>query len=212
MSDASTEPMRIAVLISGGGTTLRNLIAEKRRGPFPVEIALVVASSSQAGGLHYAREDGVPCEVMQWQAETDREVYSQKLFDLCRKEKIELIVMGGFLKRLRIPADYMDRVINIHPSLIPSFCGKGFYGLKVHRAAIQYGVKVSGCTVHFVDDQYDHGPIIAQRVVPVQPKDTPEKLAARIFQEECKLYPEVIQAFAEKRITLEGRTVHVRPS
>ena len=115
--------------------------------------------------------------------------------------------MGGFLKHVLIPDDFMGRVMNIHPSLIPAFCGHGFYGRRVHQAVLDYGVKVSGCTVHFVDNQYDHGPIILQHVVPVLDDDTPEALAARVFVEECSAYPEAIQRFAQGRLQLVGRRV-----
>ena len=117
--------------------------------------------------------------------------------------------MGGFLKRVEIPDDFTLRVVNIHPSLIPAFCGRGFFGLRVHRAALDYGVKVSGCTVHFVDQQYDHGPIILQRVVPVLDDDTPQQLAARVFEAECQAYPEALRLFAAGRLHVEGRRVTI---
>ncbi len=112
--------------------------------------------------------------------------------------------MGGFLQHLLIPSDFEHRVINIHPSLIPSFCGEGFYGLHVHQAAVDYGVKISGCTVHFVDNQYDHGPIILQRSCPVLPDDTPESLQQRVFREECIALPEAIRWIAQKRLEITG--------
>jgi phosphoribosylglycinamide formyltransferase-1 len=117
--------------------------------------------------------------------------------------------MGGFLKRLDIPADYANRVVNIHPGLIPAFCGQGFYGHRVHEAVLEYGAKLSGCTVHFADNQYDHGPVILQKAVPVTSDDTPDTLAARVFEAECEAYPEAIQLIAEGRVVLEGRRVRV---
>jgi phosphoribosylglycinamide formyltransferase-1 len=120
--------------------------------------------------------------------------------------------MGGFLKRLDIPADFANRVVNIHPGLIPAFCGKGFYGHHVHEAVLEYGAKLSGCTVHFADNQYDHGPVILQKAVPVENDDTPETLAARVFEAECEAYPEAIQLIAEGRVKLEGRIVRILPS
>ncbi len=110
---------------------------------------------------------------------------------------------------MHIPDDFLQRVLNIHPALIPAFCGKGFHGLAVHRAALEMGVKVSGCTVHFADNEYDRGPIVAQRVVPVLDEDTPESLAARVFAAECEAYPEVIRWFAQGRLRIEGRRVRV---
>src|SRR4029077_8889984 len=126
-----------------------------------------------------------------------REEFGQRIFEQCRKAEADLVCMAGFLQLLHIPVDYEGRVLNIHPALIPAFCGKGFYGHRVHEAALEYGVKVSGCTVHFADNQYDHGPIILQRSVPVLDDDTPETLAARIFEQECDGYPEAIRLFAE---------------
>jgi phosphoribosylglycinamide formyltransferase-1 len=115
--------------------------------------------------------------------------------------------MGGYLQHLLIPADFENRVTNIHPGLIPAFCGKGYYGRRVHEAVLDYGVKVSGCTVHFVDNQYDHGPIILQRTVNVLEGDSPESLAERIFQQECIAYPEAIQAIATGRLKVDGRRI-----
>ena len=117
--------------------------------------------------------------------------------------------MGGFLSHVLIPADFENRVINTHPSLIPSFCGKGFYGSHVHRAVLEYGAKISGCTLHFVDNQYDHGPIILQKSVAVSSDDTPETLAKRVFEQECLAYPEVLRLLSTKRVVVEDRTVRV---
>ena len=119
--------------------------------------------------------------------------------------------MGGFLKRVTIPEDFANRVVNIHPALVPAFCGEGFYGHRVHEAVLEYGAKLSGCTVHFADNQYDHGPVILQRAVPVLDDDTPETLAARVFEAECEAYPEAIRLIAAGRVAVEGRRVRIRP-
>jgi phosphoribosylglycinamide formyltransferase 1 len=129
------------------------------------------------------------------------------MFAPCRDAGVELVAMAGFLKHVLIPADFAGRVMNIHPALIPAFCGAGFYGERVHRAALEYGVKVSGCTVHFVDNHYDHGPIILQRTVPVHPDDTPQTLAARVFEQECQAYPEAIRLYAAGRLRIAGRLI-----
>ena len=121
----------------------------------------------------------------------------------------DLIVLAGYLHLFRFAPHYQGRVMNIHPALIPAFCGKRFYGLRVHRAVLDYGVKVSGCSVHFADEEYDRGPIILQRTVPVLEDDTPHTLAERVFAEECKAYPEAIQLFAEGRLTIEGQRVRI---
>jgi phosphoribosylglycinamide formyltransferase-1 len=200
-------PFSIAVLISGGGTTLRNLLQRTESGSLQVQIRLVISSSAAAGGLRYAAEAGIPHHVVCRRDFQTPEAFSGAVFGACREAGIQLVVMGGFLKHVLIPADFENRVVNIHPGLIPAFCGQGFYGRRVHEAALEYGVKVSGCTVHFADNQYDHGPIILQRTVPVFDDDTPEALAARVFQQECEAYPEAIRRIAEGRLTVVGRRV-----
>jgi phosphoribosylglycinamide formyltransferase 1 len=123
-----------------------------------------------------------------------------------------LVCLAGFLQLLPIADDFLGRVMNVHPALLPAFGGKGYHGLRVHEAALEAGVKVSGCTVHFADNEYDHGPIILQRVVPVEEDDTPESLQARVFAQECEAYPEAITLFAQGRLRIEGRRVRVRLS
>jgi phosphoribosylglycinamide formyltransferase 1 len=188
--------LRIAVLISGGGTTLKNLIDRQAAGKLPVEFRLVVSSRSDAGGLNFAHQANIASVVLVRSAFPSTEAYSEAIFDACRRAEVDLVVMGGFLKHVLIPADFAGRVINIHPSLIPSFCGKGFYGLRVHEAALEYGVRISGCTAHLVDDEYDHGPILLQRACPVLDDDTPESLQRRVFDLECEVLPEAILKWA----------------
>lgn len=209
MSDKPASKLRIAVLISGGGTTLRNLIEKRNAGELDVDFRLVVSSNAQAGGLRFASEAGIPWVVLERSAYSSTEHYSRVVFNACRDAGADLVVMGGFLKHVLVPEDYAGRVMNIHPSLVPAFCGKGFYGQKVHAAALEYGVKVSGCTVHWVDDHYDHGPIILQRTVEVRSDDTPETLAARVFVEECNALPQAISWVAQGRLRLDGRRVTV---
>lgn len=202
---------RIAVLISGGGTTLKNLIEKIKAGKLPVEIALVVSSSPTTRGLAFATDAGIPSKVVEQKAFAGQEEFSRAIFDHCRQAKVDLVVMGGFLKRITIPDDYTNRVVNIHPALVPAFCGEGFYGHRVHEAVLEYGAKLSGCTVHFADNQYDHGPVILQKAVPVMEDDTPETLAARVFEAECEAYPEAIGLIAAGRVTVEGRRVRIKP-
>jgi len=208
---ASPRSFRIAVLISGGGTTLRNFIEKIAAGRLPVEIALVVSSSPTARGLQFAAEAGIPSVVIQRKAFTDQEQFSRAIFERCRQSHVDLVVMGGFLKRVTIPADFVNRVVNIHPALVPAFCGDGYYGHRVHEAVLEYGAKLSGCTVHFADNQYDHGPVILQRAVPVRDDDTPDTLAARVFEAECEAYPEALRLIAAGRVTVDGRRVRIRP-
>jgi phosphoribosylglycinamide formyltransferase 1 len=202
-------PFRIAVLISGGGTTLRNLIEKTRAGSLDVEIALVVSSTPKAGGLRFAQEAGIPAVVVDRKEFDSQDGFSEAVFARCRAAAAQLVVLGGFLKQLTIPEDYCHRVVNIHPALIPAFCGKGFYGHHVHEAVLDYGAKLSGCTVHFVDNHYDHGPVILQKAVPVAEDDTPETLAARVFEAECEAYPEVLRLIAAGRVRVEGRRVRI---
>ncbi|MCR9295787.1 MAG: phosphoribosylglycinamide formyltransferase [bacterium] len=200
-----------AVLISGGGTTLKNLLHYQQAGRLAADFRYVISSKPDAAGLDYARQANIPIQVISRRSFACPEDHCQAVFAPLREAGVELVVMGGYLELLLIPEDYQNRVINIHPSLIPSFCGKGFYGLRVHRAAVDYGVKVSGCTVHFVDNEFDRGPIIAQRVCPVEADDTAEQLQARVFQQECELLPEVVQMIAEGRVEIRGRRVVVHP-
>jgi phosphoribosylglycinamide formyltransferase-1 len=200
-------PLRVAVLISGGGTTLANLLEKITAGLLDIRVELVIASQAKAGGLAIAAQAGIPSLVIEQRDYPAVTEFSQAIFDACRAVHPHLIVMGGFLKLVTIPPDFRDRVVNIHPALIPAFCGHGYYGHHVHEAVLAYGAKVSGCTVHFVDNQYDHGPIILQRVVPVRDDDTPQSLAARVFEAECEAYPEALRQFAAGELRVEGRRV-----
>jgi phosphoribosylglycinamide formyltransferase-1 len=202
-------PLRLVVLISGGGTTLANLIHKIESSELDAQIPLVISSNPAARGLAIASQAGISTQVVQRKNHPSTASFSQCVFDLIRREQPHLVVMGGWLKLVVIPDDFQHRVINIHPALIPAFCGKGFYGHRVHEAVLAYGVRVSGCTVHFVDNQYDHGPIILQRVVDVQPDDTPDTLAARVFAAECEAYPEALRLFAAGRLRVEDRRVRI---
>ena len=205
------EPFRIAVLISGGGTTLHNFLEKIADGELPVEIVAVVSSTPTARGLQFAADAGIPSIVIERKSFADQDAFSRMIFDHCRRARADLVAMAGFLKRVTIPDDFANRVVNIHPALVPAFCGEGFYGHRVHEAVLQYGAKLSGCTVHFADNQYDHGPVIVQRAVPVLDDDTPETLAARVFEAECVAYPEALRLIAAGRVTVEGRRVRVKP-
>lgn len=211
MTSPNAKPLRIVVLISGGGTTLRNLIRYMDAGRLTVEIPLVISSSPQAGGLRFAEDAGIPTAVIERRGFASRDDFSRAIFDRCRQVDADLVAMGGFLKRITIPEDFTNRVTNIHPALIPSFCGERMYGHRVHEAVLEYGVKLSGCTVHLADNQYDHGPVILQKAVPVLDDDTPESLAARVFQAECEAYPEALQLIADGRVKVEGRRVRIAP-
>jgi formyltetrahydrofolate-dependent phosphoribosylglycinamide formyltransferase len=209
---APRSPLRLVVLISGGGTTLRNLIEKIAAGKLDARIELVVSSNPAAAGLESARAAGIPSEVVERREFDSIEAFSEALFAACRRAAPDIVVMGGFLKLVVVPADFENRVVNIHPALIPAFCGKGFYGRRVHEAVLEHGTRVSGCTVHFVDNRYDHGPVLLQRVVPVLDDDTLETLAARVFAAECEAYPEALRLIADGRVQIDGRRVTIKRS
>lgn len=194
--DRSSSLFPIAVLISGGGTTLRNLIELRDRGELPIDIRLVVSSTREAGGIGIAERASIPILVVPKRKSQLAEEHSASVFDPIRQADVQLVVMGGYLQHVLIPKDFENKVVNIHPSLIPAFAGKGMYGLRVHQAAIDFGVKVSGCTVHFVDNEYDHGPILLQKTCPVAEGDTAETLQKRVFELECEALPEAIRNIA----------------
>ena len=202
-------PIRLAVLLSGGGTTLQNLLDRCADGRLPAAVVAVVSNVPDAFGLVRARKAGIADHVVERRRCASREEFSRRVFEPCRAAGADLVCMGGFLQLVAIPDDFRNRVMNIHPSLIPAFCGKGFYGARVHEAALAMGVKVSGCTVHFADNEYDHGPIIVQRTVAVRDDETVETLFARVFEQECEAYPEAIRLFAEGLLRVEGRRVRV---
>ncbi|MEM7476649.1 MAG: phosphoribosylglycinamide formyltransferase [Planctomycetota bacterium] len=212
MTENRNEPQRnlpIAVLISGGGTTLKNLLGIHANGQLAVDFKLVVSSKASAKGLEFAKQADIPTEVFAKRDFESAEKHSEAVFAACREQGVEIVVMGGYLEHLLIPADFENRVVNIHPSLIPAFSGKGFYGMHVHRAVLEYGAKVSGCTVHFVDNEYDHGPIIAQRSCVVQLGDSAEDLQRRVFELECELLPDVVQSIALGEVSVQNRIVEI---
>mgnify|MGYP001004794014 FL=1 len=193
---------RVAVLISGGGTNLQAIIDRLAAGELPhVELALVVSSRKNAGGLDRADRAGIKHIYI------GKENFEQDLIKLLDEHEIDIIVLAGFLKILSsdFVSRYPDRIINVHPSLIPSFCGDGFYGLRVHEAALSYGVKVTGATVHFVNEVTDGGKIIAQRAVDVKDGDTPEILQRRVMEEaEWKLLPAAVEKVAAEIVARRG--------
>jgi phosphoribosylglycinamide formyltransferase-1 len=186
---------RLAVLLSGSGRTLENLVECRADGRLAADVELVVSSRGDVRGVQVAARAGIPTQVLP-PAGRSRGQWSGEIFAACRAVRPDLVVMAGFLHLLEIPADFAGRVINIHPSLLPAFGGKGFHGMNVHRAVLERGCTVSGCTVHLVDNEYDHGRILLQRTVPVLPDDSAESLAARVFAAECRALPEAITLLA----------------
>lgn len=202
---AVNRPLRLGVLISGGGTTLLNFVQLMHEGKLPVVIPIVIASQKNCKGVDRARAAGLAVEVLRPRDFAGVEAFSDAVFGILRTHGIELVALAGFLSLLNIPNDFLWRVINIHPSLIPAFCGHGFYGHHVHEAAVARGVKVSGCTVHFADNEYDHGPILLQRTVSVPDGCSADDLAGLVFEQEKIAYPEAIRLLASGAVHISGR-------
>jgi len=204
-------PVRIAVLVSGGGTNLQALIDAEKTGLFGNgRLSLVLASKPGVYALERAANHGIPSKVLPRKAFETIADYSRALVDTLQEEKIDLVVLAGFLTIIdeQVFEAFPYRIINVHPALIPSFCGKGYYGLHVHEAALAKGVKISGATVHFVTPECDAGPIILQKAVEVLPGDTPEILQQRIMEQaEWKILPEAVKLFCEGRLRVENEKV-----
>ncbi|TWT58813.1 Phosphoribosylglycinamide formyltransferase [Thalassoglobus neptunius] len=188
-----------------------NLQQNIQDGLLDARIAAVVASRSCLG-VERAQELGLEASVISPRQFSGPEEFSESVFELVRAHQADLVVLAGFLSRLIIPEDYFGRVMNVHPSLIPAFCGQGMYGHHVHQAVIERGCKVSGCTVHFCDNEYDHGPIILQEAVPVLDGDDGDSLADRVVAAERRIYPKAVQLFSEGRLKVQGRRVLIDES
>lgn len=204
--------LRLAVLLSGSGRTLQNFFDQIDAGRLDAEVVVVGSSRADAYGLERARQRGIPTFVVPSRKFKDTAKFSQAIFRELAPYNFDLLLLAGFMCLITIPPELEGRVMNIHPALIPAFCGKGYYGHHVHEAVLRSGVRISGCTVHFVDNIYDHGPIIVQKAVEVLDDDTPDTLAARVFQKECEAYPEAVRLFGEGRLRIEGRRVRVLPA
>ena len=206
---------RIAVLVSGGGTNLQALIDAQGRGEIVNgEISIVISSAPEVYALERAKNAGIPSCVLDRKKYPSSQAMTVALVDKLKFLSIDVVVMAGFMTIVtkELFEVYDNAVINIHPALIPSFCGKGAYGLHVHEQALAYGVKVSGATVHFVNEECDGGPIILQKAVDILPDDTPETLQRRIMEQcEWKLLPQAVSLFCQDRLRVEGRTVRILP-
>ena len=204
---------KIAVLVSGGGTNLQALIDAQNRGEIAGgEIAAVISSKPGAFALERAAKAGIPGFVVARKEYDSNQAMTQALVDRLKELNIDLVVLAGFMVILteEMVQAYPNAIINVHPALIPSFCGEGYYGLHVHEKALEYGVKLSGATVHFVSEECDGGPIILQKAVPVEEGDTPEALQRRIMEQaEWKILPEAVSLFCQDRLKVEGRIVHI---
>jgi len=200
----------IVTTLSGGGRTVLNLLDRIEQGRLDARILLAIANRTCAGIERLAAR-GLEVDLVPWTKETTPEDFAARVCPRIEATGARLVCHCGFLRMLRIPEAWKNRVMNIHPALLPAYGGKGMYGARVHAAVLAAGEKQSGCTVHFSNNEYDAGPIIVQRRVPVLPEDTPESLAARVFEQECEAYPEAVQLFAEGRISVEQGKVVITP-
>jgi formyltetrahydrofolate-dependent phosphoribosylglycinamide formyltransferase len=202
--------IRLGVLISGGGRTLINIHQLIKAGQLNAEIPLVISSRSTVAGVERAKEAGLNVKIIRTKDYPDVKQFSKRIEQELVGADIELVIQAGWLCLWRIPPRYINRVMNIHPALLPGFGGKGMWGHFVHEAVLAAGCKVSGCSVHFCTNEYDKGPIIIQRCCPVKDDDTADTLAARVFEQECIAYPEAIRLFAEGRLVVEGSKVRIK--
>jgi len=209
-SKKNTRPVRLGVLISGGGTTMMNILEYIRQGLLNAEIAVVISSRSEAAGAEKAKAAGLNVKIVRKKDFPDIDRFSRHIEEQLLAADVDLVVQGGWLCLWKIPDRYKDQVMNIHPALLPSFGGKGMWGHHVHQAVLQAGCKISGCTVHFCTNEYDCGPIILQRCCPVKDDDTPDTLAARVFEQECIAYPQAINLFAEGRLLVQNGRVKIK--
>ncbi len=205
--------VRIAVLVSGGGTNLQALIDAQGRGEIPDgQIAAVISSSPDAFALERAKKAGIPGYVINRKEFASNQAMTVALTQQLKELDIGLVVLAGFMYILtpELIDAYPNAILNVHPALIPSFCGEGFYGLHVHEAALAYGVKVTGATVHFVSEDCDGGPIVLQQAVPIEEGDTAEVLQRRVMEQaEWKILPRAVALFCAKKLRVEGRIVHI---
>ncbi len=196
------QPIRLAVLVSGGGTTLVNLAKKIETGELDAELAVAVCSNQASYDRLIQRKLDIPIHLVARKDHVDTAAFSQAVFQFVHDSNADLVCLAGFLCLLSIPDDFVHRVLNIHPALLPAFGGKGMFGQHVHQAVLDAGCKVSGCTVHFADQTYDTGVILVQRTCPVLDDDTPQTLAARVFEQECLAYPQAINLFLQGRISI----------
>jgi phosphoribosylglycinamide formyltransferase-1 len=205
----NVKPVRLGVLISGGGTTLMNILEHIKQGRLNAEVAIVICSRSSVTGVEKAKKAGLKVKIIRKKDFPGIDGFSGRIEEELVAANVDLIVQGGWLCLWKIPARYENRVMNIHPALLPSFGGQGMWGHHVHEAVLAAGCKVSGCTVHFCTNEYDKGPIIVQRACEVKNSDSPETLAARVFEAECIAYPEAIRLFAEGKLHVQDGNIVV---
>jgi len=206
---------RIVVLLSGGGTTMQNILDKIDQGSLNAEIVLVISSKEGVKGLERAKARDIPTMVIESKSFRENKVTDWTAMSTAINSHVlnaspDLVVLAGFMCLYVVPEELEGKVMNVHPALIPAFCGQGMYGERVHQAVVKKGVKITGCTVHFVTNEYDAGPIIVQRTCPVHDTDTPEDVQKRVFEQECEALPEAIRLFGEGRLNIEGTIVQIK--
>jgi len=204
------KPIRLGVLISGGGTTLINILEIIKQGKLNAQVALVISSRSTVAGVERVKKAGLDVKIICKKDFPDIDEFSNRIEEELVKANVDLVVQGGWLCLWKIPSRYESRVMNIHPALLPSFGGQGMWGHHVHEAVLKAGCKISGCTVHFCTNEYDKGPIIVQRACKVEENDSPDTLAARVFEQECIAYPEAIRLFEEGKILVKDGKIKIK--
>jgi phosphoribosylglycinamide formyltransferase-1 len=205
------QPLRVAVLLSGEGTSLENLFEQIAAGALDAQIVAVISSKPNAGGLERARRRGVPAIAVPRNQYPDPADFNDAIHAALDRHAVDLVACLGFLSPFETRGKFDGRAINVHPALIPAFCGKGYYGQRVHEAVLASGAAVTGATVHFIDDQYDSGPIILQEEVRVRADDTPASLAERVQAAERRLVPQAIQLFANGQLQIKNQKVQILP-
>lgn len=206
--------MNIAVFASGRGSNAEAILHAIERGELPARVVLLVSNRSNASALELARAHNIPAVHLSPTQFPGEEAYVDRLLALLEEYRVDLIALAGYLKKIpaRVIERFRNRIVNIHPALLPKFGGPGMYGLRVHEAVLAAGESVSGATVHLVDEEYDRGPILMQKTVEVVPDDSPETLAARVLKVEHEIYPQVLRAFAEGRVKVNGHSAWIQPS
>jgi len=206
--------MNIAVFASGRGSNFQAILNAIQQGYLPARVTVLITNKADAGASEIARAQNIPAVQISQTKFSSEDAFAQELLDLLRNHQVELIALAGYLKRVpsRVVRQYHNHIVNIHPALLPAFGGPGMYGHRVHEAVLESGAKVSGATVHIVDEEYDRGPIVMQQAVAISNDETPDSLAAKVLTVEHEIYPRALKAFAEKRIHIEGRKVWVTSS
>ena len=209
MSETTFPPLRIAAFASGRGSNIESIIRHIHDGKLNAQLVAVISNNSGAGALQLARDHNIPAFHVSIRQFDDENAFAERLLELLREHQTDLVALAGYMKK--IPASiiraFPGKMLNIHPALLPSFGGQGLYGKFVHEAVLAYGARVSGATVHIVDEEYDTGPPVCQQCVPVYSQDTPESLAARVLKVEHEIYPRALQLYAARKITIKGRRV-----